>query len=119
VPITESNRKGVEMSHYLYKLTPPRPTFADDMTATETSAMEEHFAYWQQLVEGGSVVAYGPVADPAGTYGIAIIQADDEQHVQTIGRSDPAVIHGAGTFEVFAMPATVLRDDTTRATSEP
>jgi uncharacterized protein YciI len=97
------------MGHYLYKLTPPRPTFAEDMTPTEASAMDEHFVYWQGLVEGGYVVAYGPVADPAGTYGIAIVDAADEQQVQMIGKSDPAVVHGVGTFEVFAMPATVVR----------
>lgn len=97
------------MSHYLYKLTPPRPTFAEDMTPTEAAAMEEHFAYWQDLLQGGSVVVYGPVDDPAGTYGIAIVDAPDAAQVETIGRSDPAVIHGVGTFQVFAMPASVVR----------
>jgi uncharacterized protein YciI len=97
------------MGHYLYKLTPPRPTFAEDMTPSEASAMEEHFGYWQQLIESGTVVVYGPVADPAGTYGIAVVDAPDEAHVREIGRSDPAVIRGVGTFEVFAMPATFVR----------
>ncbi len=97
------------MSHFLYKLTPPRPSFAEDMTPAEASAMEEHFAYWQKLVDEGSVVAYGPVGDPAGTYGIAIVESDEEERVHAIGRSDPAAIHGVGTFEVFPMPATVVR----------
>jgi len=97
------------MDYYLYKLTPPRPTFADDMTPIEASAMEAHFAYWQELVEAGSVVAYGPVADPAGTYGIAIVAADDEDQVLAVGRTDPAVVRGVGTFDVFVMPAAVVR----------
>lgn len=71
--------------------------------------MEQHFAYWQQLLEGGSVVAYGPGADPAGTYGIAIIDTPDEEHANAIGRADPAVMQGIGTFEVFSMPATLVR----------
>jgi uncharacterized protein len=100
---------GGDMSHFLYKLTPPRPSFVEDMTPGEASAMGEHFAYWEHLVDGGSVVAYGPVSDPAGTYGIAIVEADVREQVEAIGRSDPAIIHGVGTFEVFPMPATVLR----------
>lgn len=97
------------MSYYLYKLTPPRPTFAEDMTPTEASVMQQHFAYWQELLEGGSVVAYGPVADPAGSYGIAIVDAADEEDVHAIGRADPAVLQDIGTFQVFSMPATLVR----------
>jgi uncharacterized protein YciI len=97
------------MSYFLYKLMPPRPSFADDMTPAEASVMEEHFAYWANLIEQGSVVAYGPVLDPAGTYGIAIVEADDEAHVHSLGRSDPAVARGVGTFAVFPMPSTVVR----------
>jgi uncharacterized protein YciI len=97
------------MSHFLYKLTPPRPSFLEDMTPAEATAMEAHFAYWADLIDQGSVIAYGPVLDPTGTYGIAIVEADDQEHVNHLGQSDPAVIGGAGTFAVFPMPSTVVR----------
>jgi hypothetical protein len=34
------------MSHFLYKLIPPRSTFPGDMTEAEGAIMQEHFAYW-------------------------------------------------------------------------
>ena len=54
--------------HFLYKLLPPRPDFAFTMTPEEAAVMAEHARYWSGLLEGGSVVVYGPVAEPAGAW---------------------------------------------------
>jgi uncharacterized protein YciI len=67
------------------------------------------FRLLANLIEQGAVVAYGPVFDPAGIHGIAIVEADDEEHVHSLGRSDPAVARGVGMFAVFSMPSTVVR----------
>ncbi len=56
--------------HFVYKLIPPRPTFALDMSDAETKIMGEHAAYWQSLLDRGEVVAFGPVLDPAGSWGL-------------------------------------------------
>ena len=45
----------------VYKLIPPRPTFALDMTETEQGIMGEHAAYWNGLYEQGFVVVFGVV----------------------------------------------------------
>jgi uncharacterized protein YciI len=93
------------MKHFYYKLIPPRPTFPADMTEAEGAIMQEHFSYWQSLIADGKAVAYGPVMDPKGTYGIAIVLADDVEAVQEMGRGDPAIKAKAGFgLEVHEMP---------------
>jgi hypothetical protein len=34
---------------FLYRLMPPRPTFAQDMSSAEADVMRRHVAYWQDL----------------------------------------------------------------------
>lgn len=43
------------MGHFVYRLIPPRGTFAADMTESEGAVMGEHAAYWTDLLERGSV----------------------------------------------------------------
>ena len=35
---------------FLYRLQPPRPTFAQDMSSAEANVMQRHVAYWQDLL---------------------------------------------------------------------
>jgi hypothetical protein len=37
--------------------------------------MERHFGYWGDQISRGAAVVFGPVADPDGTYGIAILRS--------------------------------------------
>src|SRR3712207_8444935 len=41
-------------SHFTYRLIPPRPTFAADMTEAEQAVMADHTDYWTGLCEGRS-----------------------------------------------------------------
>jgi uncharacterized protein len=66
------------MNYFLDRLIPPRPSFARDMTEAEATIMQEHFAYWLGLLEQRKVVVVGPVLDPKGTYGIALLEVEDE-----------------------------------------
>jgi hypothetical protein len=63
------------MPIFLYRLTPPRPDFPSDLTEAEGAAMERHFGYWGDQISRGAAVVFGPVADPDGTYGIAILRS--------------------------------------------
>ncbi len=47
-----------------------------DMSADERATMIEHFSYWSVLTEQGRVLAFGPVGDPGGAYGIGIVLAE-------------------------------------------
>jgi hypothetical protein len=95
------------MQYFLFKLTPPRLTFPIDMTPAEAAIMQEHFAYWRGLVADSKAVVYGPVMDPSGTYGIAVLEVESEHSAREIGNNDPAVRAGAGfSFQVYSMPDT-------------
>jgi uncharacterized protein len=91
------------MSLYLYKLVPPRPTFPQDMDETEAEIMQQHFAYWQQRVDEGSTLVYGPVADPAGAWGLAILQAESEEAARSTVLGDPAIETRLGTFALYEL----------------
>ena len=66
---------------FLFRLIPPRADFAQTMTAEEQQAMAEHMEYWQQLLQDGRVVVYGPVADPEGVWGLGVLRASDRAEV--------------------------------------
>ena len=98
------------MAYFLCKLIPPRPTFPADMTEDEGAIMESHFGYWAALIEARRAVAYGPVLDPKGTYGIAVVNADDETAAQALADEDPAILSNAGfRSEVHPMPDAIVR----------
>ena len=86
---------------FLFRLIPPRADFAQTMTAEEQQAMAEHMEYWQQLLQDGRVVVYGPVADPEGVWGLGVLRASHRAEVLEIGERDPSVVAGINTFEVF------------------
>jgi hypothetical protein len=98
------------MSYFFYKLISPRATFPADMTEAEQAVMQQHFAYWARLIGERSVVAYGPVLDPAGTYGMAVLDVVDETMAQDIGKKDPAIVAGIGfRFDLYPMPDALVR----------
>ena len=72
-------------SYFAYKLIPPRPSFPVDMTHTEAAIVQDHFVYWQKLLSQGTAVLYGPVADPAGAWGLAIVEAGTADEVRAGG----------------------------------
>jgi uncharacterized protein YciI len=77
-------------SYFFLKLIPCRPTFAMDMTDEERAVMMEHIAYWKKWMDEGRVVVFGPVMDPAGPYGMGVVQAGNEAEVQEFVANDPA-----------------------------
>jgi uncharacterized protein len=95
------------VSHFLYKLIPPRPTFDQDMDEAEATIMGEHVTYWRAQTERGTAIVFGAVADPDGVWGLAVVDAESEEDVRTIGLRDPAVASQLAHFEVYAMPGAV------------
>ena len=89
--------------HFFVKLIPPRPTFAEDMTEGERALMQQHGAYWTGLMQEGVALVFGPVLDPEGVFGIAVVAASDEQQVRALVENDPARI--LNTFQVHPMRA--------------
>jgi uncharacterized protein len=93
------------MRAFFCKLIAPRPTFAQDMSAEEAALMQEHAVYWRDWMVKGRVVTFGLVADPAGAYGIAVLEVDDEAAVRSLTANDPTIRSGRGfRFDVYPMP---------------
>jgi uncharacterized protein YciI len=97
------------VSHFVYKLIPPRPTFDIDMSDDESAVMGHHADYWQELLTAGRVIVFGPVSDPSGSWGLAVVEAETEDEVRALGADDPAVKSGMATFDVLPMPVAVVR----------
>ena len=98
------------MPHYLCKLKPPRATFMADMTSDEELLMRAHREYWTPMVETGVVVAMGPVADPAGGFGIAIVEAASQSALDAMLAEDPVIVAGRGfAYESRPMLAIAVR----------
>lgn len=95
-------------SYFAYKLIPPRPSFPADMTRTEAAIVQDRFVYWQKLLCQGTAVVYGPVADPADAWGLAVVEAGTADEVRA-GGCRPGVASGMSSFEVYAMPGAIVR----------
>jgi uncharacterized protein YciI len=96
------------MPFFVYRFT-PRPDFQQSMTETEAAIMNSHVAYWQDLADKRTAVVFGPVADPAGGWGVAIVEADSESQVEAIRAADPVVINDLGPVAVLPMPTAITR----------
>jgi uncharacterized protein len=97
------------MNHFVYKLIPPRPTFDRDMSESEAAIMYQHVGYWQQLLEQGKAVAFGPVGDPAGAWGLAVVEAESEHEARALSADDPAISSSMCTVEIHPMPGAIVR----------
>jgi hypothetical protein len=91
------------MKYFVFKLIPPRKTFAVDMTPAEIELMKLHALYWSNLMRAKKVLVFGPVADPDGPYGIGIVSLEDPSEASTIADNDPVISAGAG-FESVVTP---------------
>jgi uncharacterized protein YndB with AHSA1/START domain len=80
-----------ERRFFLCRLLPSRPTFMLDMTADERAIMQAHGNYWRGKLAEGHVIAFGPVADPAGGWGVGIVAVRDEAELRTFQNEDPAI----------------------------
>lgn len=99
------------MRYFLCKLISPRPLFGMDLTEVETRAMREHIAHWTKAMEQGIVIAFGPVADPKGFWGVGIVQVEDEKQLEEFTANDPVILAGLGfKHEAYPMPQIVIRD---------
>lgn len=98
------------MAHFFCKLVPPRPTFAQDLDEAEAAVMAQHAMYWKSLIDAGvKVFALGLVLDPAGAFGIGVIEAESETRVRELTNNDPAIKSGRDfRYDIHPMPRGVM-----------
>ena len=82
------------MSYFLCRLIASRPSFPADMTPAERETMQKHAAYWRELLAQEKAIAFGPVADPKGVWGLGIVNVRDEQELGELLARDPALAIG-------------------------
>jgi uncharacterized protein YndB with AHSA1/START domain len=99
--------------YYHCRLIPPRPDFPQTMSDDERTMMTEHAAYWSRHLETGSAIVFGPVADPAGVWGVVIACVAGLTELETLQRNDPAIRSERGfRYETLPMMSAVTRDRT-------
>jgi uncharacterized protein len=97
---------------FVLRLLAPRPTFAQDMTDDERDVMGRHAVYWQPFLDAGKMVVFGPVLDDSGSWGLAVIETDDEDELRAFAAGDPAVTSGTATLSLGRMLAGFVRPAT-------
>ncbi len=96
-----------EAKHFFVRLISPRPTFIQDMTPDERAIMGEHGMYWRGKLAEGVAIAFGPVVDPKGPWGLGLIKAKDEAEVRAFEAADPAKTKLGMHYEILPMMALV------------
>ncbi len=97
------------MSTLVFRLKAPRPTFALDMTDDERAIMARHAAYWQPLIDSGQMVIFGPVLDGSGSWGLGVVETDDDEELRAFAAGDPVVTSGTADMEVGTLLAGFVR----------
>jgi uncharacterized protein YciI len=91
------------MSTFVFRLNAPRPTFALDMSDEEREVMGRHAAHWQPYIESGQMVIFGPVLDSTGSWGLGVVQSDNEDELRDFAARDPVVTTGTASIELGKM----------------
>jgi uncharacterized protein YciI len=94
---------------FVVRLKGPRPNFALDMSDEERETMGRHAAHWQPYIESGQMVVFGPVLDGTGSWGLAVLEAEDEKELRAFAAGDPVVTTGTGQLEIGKMLAGFVR----------
>ncbi|HEV9036103.1 MAG TPA: YciI family protein [Puia sp.] len=93
----------MEKKYFFVRLNPSRPDFAQTMTPEEFSVMRAHSNYWREWQARGYVVVFGPVLDPAGTFGMGVVGVEEEEEIRKMIEGDPA--QALTRIEYFPMRA--------------
>jgi uncharacterized protein YciI len=94
------------MAHFFLKLIPPRSTFPFDITDAERAIMADHAVYLKEIFAIGKLLAYGPVFDAGGAYGMGIFETADHAEAEDLMAQDPSITSGLNTFTISPMRVT-------------
>jgi uncharacterized protein YciI len=98
------------MPTFVMRLIAPRPNFAQTLTDSERAIMNSHAAHWQPYLERGDMIVFGPVLTDDDSYGLAVVETDDEQALHEFTAQDPVVTSGTAGFEVGRLAAGHVRE---------
>jgi uncharacterized protein YciI len=98
------------MPTFVLRLIAPRPNFAQTLTDSERGIMASHAAYWGPYVERGDMLVLGPVLTDDDSYGLAVVETDDEPALREFAAQDPVVTTGTAAFEFGRLAAGHVRE---------
>jgi uncharacterized protein len=99
------------MPFYFCRLNTPRADFAGTMSVEERTLMGAHAAYWRALQEKQTAVLFGPVGDPAGTWGLVVLECADQAEARRLTANDPVALSGKGFgYDVLPILSANLRN---------
>jgi uncharacterized protein YciI len=79
------------------------------MTDEEREIMGWHAAHWQPLIDSGRMVVFGPVLDATESWGLGVVEADDEDELRAFAAQDPVVTTRTATIQMGKMLAGFVR----------
>jgi hypothetical protein len=97
------------MPTFVLRLIAPRPNFAQTITEAEREIMGRHAAHWKPYLDRGEMVVFGPILTDVDSYGLAVVEAEDEQVLREFAANDPVVTTGTAAFELGRMAAGYVR----------
>ena len=97
------------MPTFVLRLIAPRPNFAQTITDSEREIMGRHAAHWRPYLDRGEMVVFGPILTDEDSYGLAVVETDDEQALLDFAAQDPVVTTGTALFEFGRMAAGHVR----------
>jgi uncharacterized protein len=97
------------MPSFVLRLIAPRPNFAQTMSDAEREIMNRHAAHWQPYLDRGDMVVFGPILTEDDSYGLAVVETEDEQALREFAAQDPVVTTGTAGFEFGRMAAGHVR----------
>jgi len=106
---TSAGSYNPRVATFVFRLKAPRPTFASDMTDAEREIMDRHAAHWQPYIDSGQMVIFGPILDDTGSWGLGVVEAEDEEELHAFAARDPAVTTGTTEMELGKMLAGFVR----------
>ena len=98
------------MATFILRLIAPRPNFAQTLTDPEREIMGRHAAHWRPYLERGDMVVFGPVLTEDDSYGLAVVETDDEEALREFAAQDPVVTTRTAAFELGRLAAGHVRE---------
>lgn len=86
--------------HFLIVYRPPRETFTEDATDSESAAVGEHFEYLKKLMADGQLILAGRTED--ASMGLVVLEAENLDTAEKIMHNDPVI--KAGVFGATLYP---------------
>jgi uncharacterized protein len=98
------------MPTFVLRLIAPRARFAETLTDSEREIMGRHAAHWRPYLDRGDMVVFGPILTDDDSYGLAVVETDDEEALRQFAAQDPVVTTGTAVFEFGRMAAGHVRE---------